>query len=80
MLVTVADACWMPDIAEAGPLENACLEAVNNQLAVDSNSGILLYNAISSIQLIASREVCNSHPLWLQCPAAIRPPQVAQPL
>lgn len=43
---------------------NACLKAVNNQLAVDPNGSILMHHAMSSVQVIASWEVCNGHPLW----------------
>ena len=42
----------------------ACLEAVDNQLAVDPNGSILVHDSISSIQLIAGWEVFDSHPLW----------------
>lgn len=65
VVTSAVKACCMLGIAvKQDPWRNACLKAVDNQLAVDPNGSILMHNAMSSVQLIASWEVCNSHPLW----------------
>ena len=39
----------MPDTAVGDRRRDACLEAVNNQLAVDFNGSILMHGAIGSV-------------------------------